>query len=52
MVLISQGIRELYPGPYCCYHVISDLNGFILASQYIQEIIKEEGPFNRVIGFS
>jgi pimeloyl-ACP methyl ester carboxylesterase len=43
---------HIYPGPFQCYYDRHETGGIRSALATLKEIIKEDGPFDGVIGFS
>ncbi|OJD32105.1 ef-hand calcium-binding domain protein [Diplodia corticola] len=48
----ATGIDAVFPGPYVCYHEEPIPEDVQHAVDLVKEVIREEGPFDGVIGFS
>lgn len=45
-------IRDLFPGPYMCYHPAPTPSAVLEAQETVEEALTSEGPFDGVMGFS
>ncbi|GIJ97914.1 hypothetical protein Aspvir_000020 [Aspergillus viridinutans] len=48
----APGVDAIFPGPYFCYHGEPVPNDVQNAYDLVLEVVREEGPFDGVLGFS
>ncbi|KAG9239334.1 serine hydrolase FSH [Amylocarpus encephaloides] len=48
----APGVKAIFPGPYLCYHGEPIPKDVQHAHNLVLDVIREEGPFDGVIGFS
>lgn len=48
----AEGIGEVYPAPYLCWYPVPTRGSVTDAHEFVWDVIREDGPFDAVMGFS
>ncbi|KAJ3957696.1 hypothetical protein N0V92_005715 [Colletotrichum tropicale] len=48
----APAVEAIFPGPYLCYHGEPVEEDVKAAHEFLLEVVREEGPFDMVVGFS